>query len=58
MWSADQRLKVLVIQAFHLLVYSYSKIFYIICGYCRGCCFRNIFLAQELLKEVFLNFLM
>ena len=40
-----QELEVLVIKIFHLLGYSYTKIFYIICGYSKGCCCLNIFLC-------------
>jgi hypothetical protein len=40
-----QKLEVLVMQIFPLVGKSYTKIFYIICGYCEGCCFPNFFLS-------------
>jgi hypothetical protein len=41
-----QGLEVLVIQKFHLLGKSFTKIFYIICDYYKGYCFHNFFLSQ------------
>jgi hypothetical protein len=44
-----QRLEVLVILIFHFLSYSHTKVFYIICYYCEGCCFPNFFLILFIL---------
>jgi hypothetical protein len=40
-----QGFEVLVIQIFHLLGKSYTKIFFTICGYCEGCYFSNFFFS-------------
>jgi hypothetical protein len=42
--SVFQRYEVLVLEIFHLLGKSYTKTFYTIFGYCKGCCFSNFFL--------------
>ena len=41
-----QRLDVLVIQIFHLLDWSHSKLFYITFGYCKKFDFPNLFLSH------------
>ena len=40
-----QRLEVLIIQIFYFLSWIHTKVFYIICDYCEGCCFPNFFLS-------------
>ena len=40
-----QELEVLVTQAFHLLGFTYTKLFYIIYGSLEGCCFPSFFLS-------------
>jgi hypothetical protein len=37
--------EVLVVQIFHFLGKSYTKILYTICGYCERYCFHNLFLS-------------
>jgi hypothetical protein len=44
-----QRLDVLVIQIFHLLDLSHTKVFYITCDCYEGCCFPNFFLSLFIL---------
>jgi hypothetical protein len=44
-----QKLEVSVIQIFHLLGYSHTKEFYIICDYCEGFLFSNFFLSLFIL---------
>lgn len=49
------RFEVLVIHVFHLLSSNYSKIFYIIQGYCKGYCFPAFFLNPFSLVFVYIG---
>jgi hypothetical protein len=40
-----QQLEIFVIYIFHYLISSYTKIFSINCGYCKGCSLPNFFLS-------------
>jgi hypothetical protein len=44
-----KRHEIIVIEIFHLLGYSHTKVCTIICDYCEGCCFPNFLLSLFIL---------